>query len=222
MNRFFVLLILFFAIGHAAYGQSQRFKAGITGGFNAAQIRGDESAGYNRLGLTGGLVGVVIINDRVELSTEILYSQRGSSEELISGSEEVAEKIKLTYVEIPLLFHFYDWLSSDGEYYQLQFTGGFSYGRLLQAKINAASEHFPLVQTSINPDDEFFRFEESLNQNDFALVLGASFYINPQFGLNLRYNRSLNLLYDNSKEGNNVGLDSLRGFFLSFKAFYLF
>ena len=46
------LLCLFTPLAEA---QSQRFKAGINIGLTAAQINGDESAEFNKLGLTAGV-----------------------------------------------------------------------------------------------------------------------------------------------------------------------
>ncbi|MCC7507153.1 MAG: hypothetical protein IT259_17735, partial [Saprospiraceae bacterium] len=68
--RFFpaVLLLLMLLPEGAIAQRQQRFKAGIIAGLTASQIDGDESAGYHKVGLQGGLRGVVILGGKQDAS----------------------------------------------------------------------------------------------------------------------------------------------------------
>lgn len=200
MNKLFCsfiifLFLFFFSIDN--YAQEQRFKAGVLIGVNAAQINGDQTAGFNKLGIVGGLRGVAILKDKMELSVEMLFSQRGSQTELIPDQFVVQRVIHLNYIEVPVLFNYMDWFIEEDVYYKMHFHGGLSYGRLLNASTK---------EVSINVDN--------LAQNDFSWVLGATFYPRKKIGLTIRYNRSINKLLT---EGGD-----LIGYFLNFHAVYMF
>ena len=56
----FLLLFLLCSALDLQAQRRQRFKAGVIAGITAAQIDGDASAGYNKVGLQGGLRGIVL------------------------------------------------------------------------------------------------------------------------------------------------------------------
>ncbi len=217
----FLLLSLSVFISKKVNAQ-QRFKAGIIAGLNASQIQRDDVGGYRRLGLQGGLRAVAVFTEKTDLLFEILYSQRGSYDKLGSpkcynGALEISTK----YIEVPVMFTFKDWLDEEDGFYKIQVSGGLSYGRLLSAS-SIGSCHD-------NVTDYF-------NKNDISIALGAEFFSNEHLTFGFRWSRSLNLLYNRLK-GPLVPLDpgdpdsptttdnnpnSLRGFFLSFRAGYIF
>ena len=183
----------------------QRFKAGIVLGVTAAQINGDDSAEFNKLGLTGGLRAVTILSEKSDVLIELLYSQRGSQTALSSRSVAFQRVVHLDYIEVPILFNYKDWLADDDDYYKLHFQGGLSYGRLF----NSRFEDSPLEEAA-----PFFR------ENDFSWAAGATFFINENVGFSARYNRSINLLFKSNSTNANV--NSLLSFFLSFSGNYIF
>ncbi|MEL6925524.1 MAG: outer membrane beta-barrel protein [Bacteroidota bacterium] len=185
--QFHYLFLLLAAIGCCSLSANaqttQRFKAGIALGFNASQIDGDDTAGYNKAGLHGGLRGVTILGEKSEFSFELLFSQRGSRAGLVSGNINDPQKILLNYIEIPVVYNFKDWRDEEG-WYKFHFSGGLSYGRLLNVKIQ----------------DAFFdELSQFFNRNDIGFLLGATFYVNENFGITARFSRSLNLIFNNNK-----------------------
>jgi hypothetical protein len=187
----------------------QRFKAGIIGGLNASQIQRDDVGGYNRLGVQGGLRAVAVVTNRTDLLFEILYSQRGSYDKLGSpkcynGALEISTK----YIEVPVMVTFKDWLDEEDDFYKIQVSGGFSYGRLLSAS-SIGSCHDGLT--------------DLFNKNDISFTIGAEFFGNEHLTFGVRWSRSINLLY-NRKKGEEINRfeSSLRGFFLSFRGGYIF
>ncbi|MDQ3018055.1 MAG: PorT family protein, partial [Bacteroidota bacterium] len=112
----------------AAPVYSQRFSAGIVGGFNASQIDGAQLAGFDKLGLTGGLKAIVNFESRFALNIEFLYSQRGSRPDIFSPEYDPNINILLHYAELPVYVSLGDWWQEEGEYYKVSAHAGFSYG----------------------------------------------------------------------------------------------
>jgi len=183
----------------------QRFKAGLVLGFNAAQLNGDASAGYKRLGLQGGLRATAMLKDKTDLILEMLYSQRGSFDDNENFFPNGDLDIKLNYVEIPVMLSYKDWFNEDEDYYKVQATGGFTYSRLIEATA-IGSEH----------DGEV----ENFHKNDYGFTIGADFFFTKHLAIGGRWTRSINLLYNNKKHDRSV--DSLIGYYLSFRGMYVF
>ena len=205
-KRFCVfLMLMIFGFLPDGYAQEQRFRAGINLGITAAQINGDDSANFNKLGMTGGIRALTILGPNADFLIEILYSQRGSRTELLASSGLPQRIIQLHYVEVPFIYTYKDWYQDSEDYHKMHFQGGFSYGRLF----NSNFENSPLEEAA-----PFFR------ENDFSWLAGLTFHTSPNFGFYARYTRSLNLLFKNNN--NNPNANSLLSFFLSFGGTYIF
>ena len=207
----FLLLIFFtvFICGNVL--SQQRFKAGLIAGLNASQILRDDVGGYNRLGIQGGLRAVAVLTNRTDVLFEILYSQRGSYDKIGSpkcynGPLEISTK----YIEVPVMATIKDWFHEEDDYYRIQVSGGFSYGRLISASA-IGSCHDDLT--------------DLFNKNDISFTLGAEYFSSKHLSFGMRWSRSINLLY-NRKNGEELTIprneNSLRGFFLSFRGAYIF
>lgn len=210
MRLFYTLTLILCCVFISIQMKAQeRFKAGIIVGFNAAQLDGDRSAGYNKLGLVAGLRGVTVITNKIEVSIELLYSQRGSRSSLVPDNSNVPFKIATDFIEIPLLFNYKDWYDEEGEYYKLHFHAGFSYGRLISTNVEDDSPVSNLVQAS-----------EDFNKNDWSYMLGATFYAGPHVAFTFRWSRSFGVLYFNNSA--NIGLPSLQNHLISIRTLYMF
>ena len=183
--------------------QAQTFKAGAIIGLNAAQIRGDASAGFNKLGIMGGLRVAVEVSEKVDLSLEMLYSQRGSFQQVTNNNPEEF-RITTDYIDVPVAFNYRDWLVEEG-YYRIHFHAGLSYGRL----INSGTDDINLNAVV-----------ENFNENDISWLAGTSYYFNENLALTARYTRSVNLLFEGPGTGTNS--NSFLGFFLTFHVLYMF
>ncbi len=194
--------------------QIPRFKAGVIAGLTASQIDGDLSAGYNKLGLQAGLRGITRLQKRTEASIEFLYAQRGAQSDLVRSQYVIYFSSRLDYVEVPVQWHYKDWLIEGNEekddYYRVNFNIGLSYARLLGAH-HKGDVGFVRV---VAPD--------YLKKNDFSFLIGASFFASKHFGFTARYVRSLGYIY-NPRDWNpapyNLGWASHE---LYFQTFYLF
>lgn len=175
----------------------QRFRTSVVLGLNASQILGDDVGGYNKPGLLAGLRSAAMLKDKLDLSVELLYSQRGSynkdgSPFCFDGSLLIA----LQYVEVPVLLTYKEWYV-DG-YYKVQAGAGLSYGRLIKAKSEGSCY-----------DDVVDLF----NANDLSFTLGAEYFFNRNISFGVRWTRSINLLFNKNKHSGLQGRNSLRGYF---------
>lgn len=205
------LLAALFLIPASVQSQrTQRFKAGIIAGVTASQIDGDVSAGYNKVGLQAGLKGIAALKPKQQASIEILYTQRGCRNE---AKTPPFFKTTLNYIEVPLQWHYHDWLVESGddadEFYRVQFNIGASYGRLLDYKDDSDGSIAGI--TPALPD---------LNKNSFCFLVGASFFATKHLGFTFRYHRAINKLYKPGKPGTNFA-NSLNEHFLALQAVYI-
>lgn len=210
MNRIVTLLIVpILLFGTGLYAQ-QRFDAALVAGINIAQIHGDSDGGYNKLGIRSGVRGIALLGEKTELSLDILYSQRGSTNGLTNNNTGLRFVIDLDYIEVPLVFSYKDWFRED--HYKLHFSAGVSYGRLFNTRV---VDYVILDQEQVN-----------FAQNDLSLTAGLTFFANRHWGISAIFTRSVTPLYNNQKHLNSAGLPrfqySLWGYFLSFQTFYRF
>ena len=195
-----ILAVIFFFGFHTAV-TCQNFTAAAVLGLNASQINGDFLAGYDKLGLTAGLKVVSSMKEKLDISVELLWSQRGSRDGPFTNTHR---KIHLDYAEIPVMIIFKDWLVRD--YYKIWFESGLSYGRLVRNKITYID-----VET----------LADTFNSNDISFLVGATFFANSNWGWSLRFTSSINPLLNNKDPGNQ-NFSRLRGYFLTFRSVLFF
>lgn len=177
-----ITLFLFFGILHTLSAQKDdeegRFTASIVAGINISQIDGDEDGSYSKVGFNGGARGGVRFGDRMELCTEILFSQKGSY------IQNIDKLYHLDYIEVPVLFYYKDWQATDKKnrkYMRVMIGGGFSYSRLLNATVK---------QYGTALEDGQPGFAKFLS-NDLMFMLDANVFFTRNFGINLRWSRSI-------------------------------
>lgn len=183
----------------------QRFKAGLNIGLTAAQINGDESADFNKLGLTAGVRAYTILTEKSDIIIEILFSQRGSRTKVLNNSTAPQKIINLNYIEVPIIYTIKDWYQEDEDYHKMHFQAGLSYGRLFSNEFK---------NTALEVTAPFLR------ENDFSWLASITFHTNAHLGFYARYTRSMNLLFKN--EADNPNANSLLGYFLTFGGTYVF
>jgi hypothetical protein len=157
---------------------AQRFGAAIVLGPSLSQVQGEGNAGYDKLGFSGGLQGIVFLSDRFDMYVDLLYSQRGSRSSLIDRSFIDRNGFDLDYIDIPVSFVIKDWIqeAEDGmKYGKLGLYGGASYGRLVRSR-------------AIGFDQEA---ADQVSSNDLSLLAGLRFQWNRNWALNVRYTRSI-------------------------------
>lgn len=219
------LILLFFASSAlSAQKYSSLFKAGATVGVNFTQIDGDEQFGYNNKGLNFGLRGAVILRKDLDISTELLYSQRGTrpDNDEISKQKRIAY-VSLAYADVPILFnYFYD--KSEMGHYRWNMYAGVSYGRLLKSDVKilkSISLTDTIQQNLVNGI--------GLNTSDFSLIVGIKRYFTNRMNISFRHTFSMNYLYKNPQpivitrgQQRNKDYTTFRSFFISVSLGYDF
>lgn len=195
-----VLISFVFLTIWVANLNGQGFNAAVLTGINAAQIDGDDLAGYNKLGLHGGLKVSYFVRSKIDFSTELLFSQRGSSETLAFGLAEDRESIQLNYIELPFMITVHDWLINES-YYKVRAEFGLSYSNLF----NSSSQNSFF-------DDNISEFKS----NDFSFLFGLGYRFTEKLGINVRYTRSIIPLFENPTQLTR----GLFGYFVTFRFEY--
>ncbi len=195
----------------------QRFGAGLIAGLTASQIDGDQSAGFNKLGLQAGLRGITRLGKRTDASIEILYAQRGAQTRLIKGQYYDPTNfftLRLDYIEVPVQWHYKDWRvqGEDGnpDWYKAAFNIGLSYARYMGTTNKAEPQGLDVVAL------------DYLKKNDLALVIGVNFMASQHIGFTFRYVRSLVSMYNPTQYNPAPYRYSLINRSLYFQTFYLF
>lgn len=157
----YLLLLMVPAVAHAQNffsteeeGISRVFYGGFAGGLNFTQVDGDSYAGYHKVGLNAGGMVYVRFSDRVGLCLELAYSQKGArvkeSGTNIYGVGYLNDyKLKLNYVEVPLMFYF---VTNSKVHIKL----GASYARLF----SSTEEAYANYQVNIDPALYTFRKQD--------------------------------------------------------------
>jgi hypothetical protein len=153
------------------------FVGGLTLGVNFSQVDGDNFAGFNKIGLNGGVVTYFMLDDRVAGSMELNYAQKGTTATKgqlpLSGySLKTINQysIDLKYLEVPLQVLYFDKSHSS-------FGAGVSYGALF-----GQSEQYNTVeQTKLYP----FR------RSDISALLSGNLKLTKHFFANFRFAYSL-------------------------------
>lgn len=143
----FLGLILLFAFSCSG----QNIKGALIVGLNATQVDGDECYGYHKFGLNVGPMAIIPINKVFSVSIETLYNQKGSYQRKQYNDSLSGEyKLKLNYLEVPVLFHYED----KGV---VNFGTGFSWGRLVEFgewehgyKVNWGNSTGPYKRTDVD------------------------------------------------------------------------
>jgi hypothetical protein len=189
-----------------------RFRGGVVMGFNAAQLDGDASAGYNKMGLNAGAKVLIELTGRFQISTEILFSQRGSR--TTEKEAPVTRSCTLNYLEVPILLNIRDWIKKsddEQEFYKVGFSLGFVYGRLFKSTASPNFFHAPVLN--------------KFAPNDVGFAGGVHYFINPNWGLSCRAAKSFNKVFNPDKYTNDPlagGFLPLRGHYLTFQTAWIF
>lgn len=160
------------------------FYGGLVIGINCSQVDGDTYAGFHSAGLNAGGMVYWHISKPVGISMEFLYSQKGSRSVTETTSPYAGPyfskyKIRLNYVETPLLVHYI--LSP-----KYQFGLGASFNALLSSR-----ESFTALYP-VHIDES----QAAFNKFTFDLVGSISMMLWKGIMLNARYQYGITPLRD--------------------------
>ncbi|MFO7655443.1 MAG: porin family protein [Bacteroidales bacterium] len=85
--------------------KGQTFSSGIFGGVAASQVDGDSYAGFDKVGLHGGVFVSTSITNKIGVQMEIKYTGRGARKKT-SETNPAVYQLSLNYIDIPLMVNF--------------------------------------------------------------------------------------------------------------------
>lgn len=187
----FLFLSLSFFLSAQSFAQQGsdsklKIRAGAILGLTAAQVDGDDWAGYHKVGITGGFVAQVPISKKFFFSTEILYVQKGAKSPTYMGLP-LDFKWNLSYAEIPVLFHYQ-------EKKAFNFGIGASFGRLVSQYQEVKQLSQPDLEICVGKIDRV-AIENTkyacLRRNDYSVLADMSYLFSSHFSANVRFSYSV-------------------------------
>jgi len=211
-----LLFIISIFFTHSGFGQ--RIQGAVIAGFNLSQVDGDEIFGFKKIGVNAGVGATLPIGKNFSFSIETLYNQKGSNQgkqysdtDSLGNELNGAYKLRLDYLEIPVLFQYND--------RDIITAGvGFSYGRLVRVE---EYEHTRKVETTTLNGGPYSR-------SDYNVIADVRFRVLkkfPRFKLNLRYAYSMVKIRTRDFYDTRGQYDTTRDQFnnlISFRLIYMF
>ncbi len=171
------------AILMTATAKAQNVNIGIKGGLNVYNINNNNGGKFdNLLGFNLGLIGHIHLAKQLALQPELVYSAQGAK----FTNDGVETKIKLGYINVPILF-------------QYMFDNGF--------RLEAGPQIGFLVNAKAKTPNSTVDIKNNFKKVDFGLGAGIG-YVNPtsNFGIDARYNLGLSNINENtSSKSTNRG-----------------
>jgi hypothetical protein len=168
------------------FAPKQRFHIGVITGVNLSQVDGDGTAGYNKRGVTAGLQGIALLTPRLNLVTELLYTQKGSQ---IDYKDVVYSRNKrllsVNYAEVPFLLRM-KLLPVDTELKQIELDIGFSFARLVHSRVD---------ENSARVRHSFSDLELDFERNEINAIVGMQTEVFKNFNLGARANIGVSKFY---------------------------
>lgn len=200
MNNLNIIILFFLlAFGIDTHAQNN-FKAAVVGGFTAAQLGGDSISGYDKLGFTFGGRLSYALSQRLDLSIDLLYSQRGSRDE-IGFSTTGNNTTVLNYLELPVYLSFNDWYIDKEDYYKVGIFGGLSYSNLITAE---------------STNSILSGREGEFKSHDFSARVGVYYAFTKKLTFRTYYSDSFTKIL----EGQLFNTNSLDSFYWTFRIEY--
>ncbi len=155
------------------------FTGGLVAGVNLCQVDGDKYAGYFKSGVNAGAVLYARLNEKLSLSMELLFVQKGARSNFRQSSSSkiytiVSQNINLNYAEIPVLIHLHDKRKSH--------VGlGLSYAQLISANEN--------IRTS--PDAAYDPSKYPFLKRDINFIVSGNLHLIKGLYGNIRFQYSV-------------------------------
>ncbi len=166
-------LLLLPLIAHGTNIFAQRtFTPGIIGGFCAAQIHGDNSWGFNKLGPVGGVFVKKQLNPSWHLRLEMIYIQKGARKNPVPAKGDYTEFFhRLNYIEMPLSLR-----------WQLTEKYNLEIGAAIAGLIHEKSK-------VVLPGP--LGFTGNFERRDVSVLLGVGYQISKNIEVNIRFTNSI-------------------------------
>lgn len=170
-----------------SYQPSMHIHGGVIFGINAAQIDGDDYAGYHKVGLNFGFYGSLPLSKKFFFSTEILYSEKGAKNPITPNLPvQYWYTWRIQYAEIPLLIHYQDKKA-------FSVGVGVSYARMVGEQLSVEGLDpipTPICAGNHAEVDSGSLHTFCLKRNDFEVIAEANYLPLKHLAINVRYQYS--------------------------------
>ncbi|MDX5420637.1 MAG: PorT family protein [Hymenobacteraceae bacterium] len=158
---------------------------GVKAGLNYTTFQGDDAGQYDyRPGYTVGVTARKGINDLIGLQTELLYTSKGAKREFSTGSVNSEERLRLNYLDIPVLLS----VQAGGLYFELGPQVSFLLkGKQILEVTNASGNTTTTTELDIT-DNPY--------PVDLGYAAGLGYRAGSGLGIGLRYNGGLKNIDD--------------------------
>ena len=165
---------------------AQRFNGGVLAGICASQVDGDTYAGFDKVGLQGGVFVNTKFTKAWGAQMEIKYNAKGARKKT---SKEDPEKYSLTlhYIDLPLMINY---TVQDRFIIDAGFVPGYLFAK------HGEQGEFKI------PDEDISAFKKV----DLSWLLGLNYKITDNFIASIRYSYSIFSIRDYENVDANYGI----------------
>lgn len=175
----------------------QRFKAGLKIGVTTTQIDGDNFAGFDKKGIQGGLFVETVLNHQTSISSELLYTPRGSKIESRKGGAIKNRIIHFDYMEVPFLIKHLLHPKEETTFIE----AGFSYSRLFNTRIE---------EPSIRSEETSFQvLSETFRSNEVSFITGIGYQFSKHIAFKFRSSFAVIPFYKNAETVESAPVGTL-------------
>lgn len=167
--RIVILSLLLFSTVFISGAGAQDFNGGLRLGMCASQVSGDNLSGYDKAGILGGAYVNRSFSEKISVQMEMIFIQKGSRS-TVSKIDNSYYRMRLHYLEVPLLF---------------QFHAGKKI--VLEAGVSAGTLIFSEENNQLGPISGTPPFKKM----EIASQLGLQFVFSDNWAVDLRYSGSL-------------------------------
>lgn len=212
MKKTIALLLFHTILIISAYGQQTSnpeskvkkslFRPFVVAGFNAAQVDGDDVAGYTKLGFNGGIGTFIMLPKNFSVGFELLYSQKGAITTKNNRSPQFDYfKLNIDYLDVPIMISYHD-----------KERAIFSLGMIVNNLARVKEERG--FNVGLYPDFDY-------KQVSLEGMASVSFHFSKKLGMNLRFAYSLNDIAKQKYGISNLKDSSQRNNYFTARMFYL-
>ena len=170
--------ILFIFIPVLSSGQA--FDGGAILGLSLNQIDGDSRAGYDKPGLVAGAFARTDNNNMLNFQIEISYFSKGASSGIIKDVyQENYYRLRLRYIQVPV-------------------TGQISINDRMKAELGPSFGY--LMGAAEDDGNGYVPAQISFRDFEFSGLLGFTYLLNDNIGLNARFCYSIIPIYEDPGE----------------------
>jgi hypothetical protein len=189
MKKFLLLMVVIIGLTISSNAQT---KFGVKAALNISNFSGDDFDDLDsRTAAAFGVFAQISINDKLTFQPELLYSMQGAESSYSESGYESEDKIKVDYLQIPLLMKYY---VIEG----LSINAGPQIGFLLSAKDDW---EYNYDEGSEEGEEDIKDYFKSM---DFGLAFGLGYELQSGLGFDFRYNLGLS----NIVEEDEMGMDA--------------